>query len=55
MTREFVDALKDLLEVGKSSLLNPEGPLWFRGFAQWPETPETATAEGHAAPDQVRR
>ena len=45
VTREFVDALKDLLEVGKSSLLNPEGPLWFRGFAQWPETPETATAK----------
>ena len=38
VTREFVDQLQALLAVGKSSLFEPEGPLWFRGFALWPET-----------------
>jgi Calcineurin-like phosphoesterase len=28
-------ALQPLLNVGGSSLLSPDGPLWFRGFAQW--------------------
>jgi hypothetical protein len=28
---------QDLLEIGKWSLLDPEGPLWFRGYAQWDE------------------
>ena len=41
VTREFVEQLQALLAVGKSSLFEPEGPLWFRGFAQWPETPES--------------
>jgi Calcineurin-like phosphoesterase len=45
VTREFVEQLQALLAVGKSSLFEPEGPLWFRGFAQWPDTPETATAQ----------
>ncbi len=27
--------LLPLTEVGASSLLNPEGPLWFRGFSAW--------------------
>jgi hypothetical protein len=45
VTREFVDQLQALLAVGKSSLLEPDGPLWFRGFAQWPETPETSDAQ----------
>lgn len=40
VTREFVDALQALLAVGKSSLFEPEGPLWFRGYATWPETAE---------------
>ena len=45
MTREFVDQLQALLAVGKSSLFEPEGPLWFRGFAQWPETQETSDTQ----------
>jgi hypothetical protein len=41
VTREFVEKLQALLAVGKSSLFEPEGPLWFRGFATWPENQET--------------
>jgi hypothetical protein len=41
VTREFVDQLQALLAVGKSSLFEPEGPLWFRGFALWPETQDS--------------
>jgi hypothetical protein len=37
VTREFVDRLRFVLEIGKSSLLEAQGPLWFRGFAQWGE------------------
>ena len=32
---------QDLMDVAKWSLIDPEGPLWFRGYAQWPEA-ETA-------------
>ena len=28
-------ALLPLAEIGASSLLHPEGPLWFRGFSSW--------------------
>lgn len=35
VTREFVDKLQAFLQIGNSSLLAPQGPLWFRGFAQW--------------------
>ena len=28
-------AILPLVNVGASSLLNPEGPLWFRGFSAW--------------------
>jgi hypothetical protein len=45
VTREFVEQLQALLAVGKSSLFEPEGPLWYRGFAQLPETPETNAAQ----------
>ena len=41
VTREFVEKLQALLAIGKSSLFEPEGPLWFRGFAVWPENQET--------------
>jgi len=41
VSREFVEKLQALLAVGKSSLFEPEGPLWFRGFALWPENQET--------------
>lgn len=29
---------QDLMEVAKWSVVEPEGPLWFRGYAQWDET-----------------
>ena len=35
-------ALQALLAVGKSSLFEPEGPLWFRGYATWPDKQETS-------------
>jgi hypothetical protein len=41
VTREFVEKLQALLAIGKSSLFEPEGPLWFRGFALWPDNQET--------------
>jgi hypothetical protein len=45
VTREFVESLQSLLEVGKSSAFSPDGPLWFRGFAQWPDTDEPQVVE----------
>jgi hypothetical protein len=44
VTREFVERLQALLQIGKSSLLDPEGPLWFRGFARWPDADEPQVA-----------
>lgn len=38
VTREFVEELQAAAQIGKSSLLREEGPMWFRGFATWPET-----------------
>ena len=35
VNREFIDKLQALLQIEKSSLLSAQGPLWFRGFAQW--------------------
>jgi hypothetical protein len=34
----FLREAQAFLEIGKWSLLDPEGPLWFRGYAQWDET-----------------
>jgi Calcineurin-like phosphoesterase len=42
ITREYVDRLQLLMQVDKMSLFEGEGPLWFRGYAQWPETAENA-------------
>ena len=44
VTREFVDRLRFVLEIGKTSLLEAQGPMWFRGFAQWPDTEEPKAA-----------
>ena len=38
VTREFVQELQEATRIGQSSLLHADGPLWFRGFALWPET-----------------
>jgi hypothetical protein len=44
VTREFAERLQFVLEIGKSSLLAADGPLWFRGFAQWPDGEEPQAA-----------
>jgi hypothetical protein len=33
----FLREAQELLEIPKWSLIDPEGPLWFRGYAQWDE------------------
>jgi hypothetical protein len=33
----FLRDAQAMMEIGKWSLLDPEGPLWFRGYAQWDE------------------
>jgi len=38
VTREFVDLVQAFLQIDKSSLLAGDGPLWFRGFAQWDDS-----------------
>jgi len=40
VTREYVDRLQALLQIDTWSLVDGEGPLWFRGYAQLPETPD---------------
>ena len=50
VTREFVEQLQALLAVGKSSLFEPEGPLWFRGFAHVAGQSGDGRHAGHAAP-----
>jgi Calcineurin-like phosphoesterase len=40
VTREFVDRLQGLFQIEKSSLFDPNGPMWLRGFAQWPDSDE---------------
>ncbi len=37
---------QDVLDVGKWSLLDPQGPLWFRGYAQWEEAATMAQVVG---------
>lgn len=37
VTQEYVDALQGLARMDKSPLITEQGPLWFRGYAQWPE------------------
>jgi hypothetical protein len=34
-TRQSIAVLAPVVNVGSSSLFNPEGPLWFRGFSTW--------------------
>lgn len=46
----FLGEAQALMEIGTWSLVDPEGPLWFRGYAQWPEDVTTVqvTALLHA-------
>jgi hypothetical protein len=46
---------QDLMEVGKWSLIDPQGPLWFRGYAQWPETETAPTVFGFLDALKLRR
>ncbi|HXG88974.1 MAG TPA: metallophosphoesterase [Vicinamibacterales bacterium] len=36
---------QELLNIGTWSLVDPEGPLWFRGYAQWDEATTLAQVE----------
>ena len=49
MTQEFVQQLKLLFSVNTLALVEPEGPLWYRGFATLPEdaAPQIAALAGH--------
>jgi hypothetical protein len=38
VTRELVQELQAATQIVGSSLLHDDGPLWFRGFALWPES-----------------
>ncbi len=38
VTRELVETLQSAVQIGKTSLLTEDGPLWFRGFATWPDS-----------------
>ena len=35
--RAHLEVLTDLQTINSWSITDPEGPLWFRGFARWPE------------------
>ncbi len=37
---------REILQIGTWSLLDPEGPLWFRGYATWPDEGAPATRIG---------
>jgi hypothetical protein len=45
VTREFVDQLQAFGAITKSSLLNPEGPLWYRGLARLADSDEPQVLE----------
>ena len=35
VTTDYVNHLNELAKIGSSPLIAPDGPLWFRGLAQW--------------------
>jgi hypothetical protein len=43
---------QDMLEITKWSLLDSEGPLWFRGYALWPE--DTTAAQVNSFLDSMK-
>ena len=43
---------QDFMEIAKWSLIDPEGPLWFRGYAQWDEA--TTAPQVNALLDQLK-
>ena len=38
VTREYAAALQNAARIGQSPLFSEDGPLWFRGFALWPDS-----------------
>ena len=42
--RKHLEILMDLMTINGWSLIDPEGPLWFRGYALWPDDESTAAA-----------
>ena len=42
VTRQFVEQLQSVAAIGTSSLVDPNGPLWYRGFAQLADHDEPA-------------
>jgi hypothetical protein len=40
VSRQFLEQLQWIANIGTSSLLSPNGPLWYRGFAQLPDSDE---------------
>ncbi len=46
VTREAMAVLAPIANIGSSSLFNPDGPLWFRGFSSWTDEEGTPRIEG---------
>jgi hypothetical protein len=46
---------QELMEVAKWSVIDPDGPLWFRGYAQWPELEYSAQVFGFLDAMKLRR
>lgn len=45
VTQTYVQWLQAVASIGKSSLVDVNGPLWFRGMAQWPDEEEPKVTE----------
>ena len=46
---------QDMMDIGKWSLLDPEGPLWFRGYAQWDEAGTSSQVTAFLASQKIAR
>ncbi len=44
VSQSFVETLQGAAQIGTSTLLNADGPLWFRGYARWPEDDDSKVA-----------
>jgi hypothetical protein len=53
--QEFVQVLEGLLQFGNWLSVHPDGPLWFRGFAQWSEQEGRQHLKGLLESYQVTR
>jgi hypothetical protein len=48
----FLKEAQEFMEIDKWSLIDPDGPLWFRGYAQWDEA--TTASQVTALLDQLK-